>query len=197
MTIPPERSDADLIAQIGKDIFDRISRNVLARPELEVMKLDESATLPTKANPGDLGYDLYALEDVTLNPGVVTKVRTGIACNFPVGYGALLRDRSSIATKKEIFVVAGVIDEGYTGEILVAFFNPGHLEQATRYVRHSHGDISVEVVQRVGWCGPERFQRGDKIAQMILMPVVDFPVVEVTELNSTERGSNGFGSSGT
>lgn len=136
---------------------------------LEVVRLDEKAILPVKAHDTDLGYDLFALEDTEIAPGGVTKIRTGIACNFPKGYGALLRDRSSVATKRELFTVAGVIDQEYTGEIIIAIYN--------------HGDV-------------DRFLAGDKIAQMILIPVITFPVREVTTTEETKRGSNGFGSTG-
>jgi deoxyuridine 5'-triphosphate nucleotidohydrolase len=137
---------------------------------LEVVRLDEKATLPVKAHDTDLGYDLFALEDTEIAPGGVTKIRTGIACNFPKGYGALIRDRSSVATKRELFVVAGVIDQEYTGEIIIAVYNPGDLD---------------------------RFVAGEKIAQMILTPVITFPVREVTKVEETQRGANGFGSTGT
>lgn len=160
---------------------------------LEVKRLHEDALLPQKAHIGDLGYDLFALEDVTLIPGAVTKVRTGIACNFPSGVGALIRDRSSVATKREVFVVAGVIDQGYTGEIIVAFFNPGNPELKQRYLSPFSGPAGYELRDN----GFERFNKGDKIAQMILTPVVTFRVEEVDDLASTSRGSGGFGSTGT
>lgn len=158
---------------------------------LEVKRLEPDAILPTKAHDGDLGFDLYALEDVTLNPGEVTKVRTGIACNFPKGFGALIRDRSSVATKKQVFTVAGVIDQGYRGEIIVAFYNPGRLE-----VHERNSLINRSISEWYYWGGPVQFQKGDKIAQMILTPVVTFPVEEVDDLTSTTRGSGGFGSTG-
>jgi dUTP pyrophosphatase len=135
---------------------------------LDVKKLHPDAILPTRAHVGDLGYDLYALEDVTLEVGV-TKVRTGVACHFPSGYGVLIRDRSSVATKQHVIVVAGVVDEGYTGEIIVAFFS------------------RINGVQ---------FDKGQKIAQMIPIPVINWLVREVDDLAHTSRGANGFGSSG-
>lgn len=138
---------------------------------MKVQKLDSTATLPTKAHAGDLGYDLYALNAVSIPLGDTVLVRTGIAVEFPAGYGGLLRDRSSIATKKNLLVVAGVIDNGYTGEIQVAFYNAGSTDQ--------------------------HFFSGDKIAQMILLPTVSFGVEEVALVKSAdERGSNGFGSTG-
>lgn len=143
---------------------------------LDVLKVHPDATLPTRAHVGDLGYDLYALEETILSPGMVTKVRTGIACAFPPGYGALVRDRSSVATKFGLVVVAGVIDNGYRGEILVAILNP---------IRTS-GLCDLAVV----------LEKGQKIAQLIPFPVTNWLVREVGDLSSTARGTGGFGSTG-
>ena len=138
---------------------------------MKVKKLFDNAILPTKAHAGDLGYDLYAQAPMVIYPGDVGLVPTGISVQFPEGYGALLRDRSSVATKQYLFVVAGVIDNGYTGEIKIALYNS-----------------SEEIVN---------ITAGSKIAQMILIPTVNFEIEEVTETTSVDgRGSNGFGSTG-
>lgn len=139
---------------------------------MKVKKLFFDAQLPQKAHAGDLGYDLFSLGVTTIYPGQTALVGTGICIQFPEGYGGLIRDRSSVATKRNLFVVAGVIDNGYTGEIKVALHNVS------------------EDVQRIG--------DGEKIAQLILIPTVDFPVEEVKEISSSDgRNSNGFGSTGT
>lgn len=138
---------------------------------MKVQRLYDTAILPSKAHAGDLGYDLYANAQVSIYPDETLLVKTGIAIGFPAGYGGIIRDRSSIAMKKKLFVVAGIIDNGYTGEIQVALHNGGP-------------DIRTVYI-------------GDKIAQLILIPTVDFAVEEVTELTSEDgRGSNGFGSTG-
>lgn len=138
---------------------------------MKIKKLHASATLPTKAHAGDLGYDLYALDQITIWNGETKIIPTGIAIQFPVGYGGIIRDRSSVATKMHLFTVAGVIDNGYTGEIKVALHN------------------STEMIQTI--------YRGDKIAQMILIPTVNFTVEEVTDITSIDgRGDHGFGSTG-
>ena len=138
---------------------------------MKVKKLFDNATLPTKAHAGDLGYDLYAQVQMVIYPGDVGLVPTGISVQFPEGYGALLRDRSSVATKQYLFVVAGVIDNGYTGEIKIALYNGGR-------------DVA-------------KIQEGTKIAQMILVPTANFEIEEVSETTSIDgRGSNGFGSTG-
>lgn len=145
---------------------------------MRVKRLHATAKLPTKAHAGDLGYDLYAnhqyisqLPTIHIWPGNTELVSTGIAIQFPEGYGGLIRDRSSIATKLNLIVVAGVIDNGYTGEIKVAL--------------HNAGNNAIPI------------NAGDKIAQLILIPTVDFPVEEVANVVSVDgRGANGFGSTG-
>lgn len=138
---------------------------------MKVMKILQSATLPQKAHAGDLGYDLYANEAVAIHVGDTAVISTGIAIQFPEGYGAFIKDRSSIATKRKLFTVAGVIDNGYVGEIKVAMHN------------------STETLQHI--------KPGDKIAQLVLIPTVNFPVEEVNEIVSSDhRGESGFGSTG-
>jgi len=138
---------------------------------MKVKKLHTLATLPNKAHAGDLGYDLFAVEDTVIYAGETKLVPTGIAIQFPEGYGALIRDRSSVATKRGLFTVAGVIDNGYIGEIKIALHN------------------STESVDRVA--------AGEKIAQLVLIPTVNFTVEEVNEvLSSDNRGEGGFGSTG-
>jgi dUTP pyrophosphatase len=134
-------------------------------------KLDSRATIPSKAHKDDLGFDLHTLESVTLEPGVVTKVRTGIAVQFPENVGGIIKDRSSVATKKEVFTVAGVIDPGYRAEIIVAFFNPN--------------DTKIH------------FLPGDKIAQMVLQECIIVEPIEIFEFSGkTDRNLDGFGSTG-
>lgn len=137
---------------------------------MKVKVLHPNATIPTKAHSGDLGYDLYAVEQVEFNPGETKLVSTGIAVNFPTNLGGILKDRSSVASKQNLFVKAGVIDNGYTGEIKVLMYN-------------SLNDYNVVAT-------------GQKIAQMILTPVYTASILVVKELDSTSRGDKGFGSSG-
>jgi deoxyuridine 5'-triphosphate nucleotidohydrolase len=138
---------------------------------MKVKKLSEYARLPEKAHLGDLGYDLYTNEGSAIFPGETKIVKTGIAIQFPEGYGGIIKDRSSVATKKGLFTVAGVIDNGYIGEICVALYN---------------GTDSLLHV------GP-----GEKIAQLVLIPTVDFEVEEVDEVRPTDlRADAGFGSTG-
>jgi dUTP pyrophosphatase len=136
---------------------------------LKVLRLDPSAILPRKAHPTDAGYDIACPSALALPPKEVTMVHTGIACEFPAGHWGLLRDRSSIA-KHGVFVVAGVLDEGYRGEIVVAMYNSN--DRWSHYL-------------------PEH-----RVAQLILLPTVSHGVEEVDRVSDTPRGSGGFGSTG-
>ena len=138
---------------------------------MKIKRLYTDAILPVKAHAGDLGYDLFCHGIQNIEPNQVKLIPTGIAIQFPKGYGGLIRDRSSIATKQYIFTVAGVIDNGYTGHIQIAMFNAGQY--------------------------PTWFRHGDKIAQLVLIPTVDFPIEEADEIISLDgRGEKGFGSTG-
>ena len=138
---------------------------------LQVKLLTQFAKLPQKAHSGDLGYDLYAGEPAAIFPNETKVVKTGIAIQFPTGYGGVIKDRSSVATKKGLFTVAGVIDNGYIGEICIALYNGT--------------DSLIHVAP------------GEKIAQLVLIPTVNFEVTEVDEVVSADqRGDGGFGSTG-
>lgn len=142
-----------------------------AQLPLRVKKLVATAVLPTVAHRGhDLGYDLYAAEAITIPARGMAKVKTGIAVEFTSGHGALLRDRSSMASRG-LAVTAGVIDAGYRGEIQIVMHNLGAR------------DVNINA--------------GEKIVQMIpVRPETWFPVEEVEQLTETARGANGFGSTG-
>jgi dUTP pyrophosphatase len=142
---------------------------------LRVKLLEEGARLPVVAHPGeDLGYDLFALEGVVLESRATVRVRTGIAveARHPgtgAALGLLVRDRSSMAARG-IATTGGVIDAGYRGEILVLMTNLG--------------DATVAL------------KAGEKIAQMIPVPVLTGTVEEVENLEVSARAHKGFGSSG-
>ncbi len=140
---------------------------------LPVRRLDERATLPTRAHDGDAGLDLYALEEIVLAPGARTSVRTGIAVEIPEGHAGLVLPRSGLAARKGIALVnaPGLIDAGYRGEIAVLLLNTDREESV-------------------------RFSPGDRIAQLVLVAIETPAVLEVDALTASERGTGGFGSSG-
>ncbi len=134
-----------------------------------VQKLSPDAIVPTKANAGDAGIDIYTNESYTLQPGERHMFTTGIACSIPDGYVALFWDRSGLGSKG-IHRFAGVIDSGYRGEWKVILFNSTN--------------------------EPFEIKAGDKIIQCIIQQFEHAEITEVSELDETKRGATGFGSSG-
>ena len=141
-------------------------------PKVKVKRLNDDATIPTYAKPGDAGADLYACEKVQLWNGMRKVVHTGISIELPEGYEAQVRPRSGLAIKKGVTVInaPGTVDAGYRGEIMVGLVN--------------HSD-EMHVVHP-----------GDRIAQLVIKPVQQATFEEVDELSDSERGEGGFGSTG-
>jgi|19_taG_2_1085344.scaffolds.fasta_scaffold63445_1 dUTP pyrophosphatase len=136
---------------------------------IPVKLLEPEAQVPTRGSDGAAAYDLYALEDGSLDRNGVTRVRTGIAMAIPEGCVGLIRERSSQAVRG-ITAIAGVIDQDYRGEIIVVLFN------------HNGRSEPVEA--------------GDRIAQMLILSVLQNPMEAMEDLDSTTRGGGGFGSTG-
>jgi dUTP pyrophosphatase len=143
---------------------------------VEFTKLAPEAVVPMTAYPGDAGWDLHVLEPtwVAVNSGV--DVRTGIAVAIPPGYYGRIVGRSSALRKKGLLVVEGIIDAGFRGEL----FSYAYCPPVTR-------NVTTNGVQ---------LKAGDSIAQLILCPIPSIEWTEVDELPQSERGTNGFGSSG-
>jgi dUTP pyrophosphatase len=135
-------------------------------------RLVPEAVLPAYAHPGDAGMDLCSVESLVIPAGGRSLVRTGFKMALPSGYEAQVRPRSGLALKRGVTVLntPGTIDEGYRGEVGVILANFGD------------EDFRVEI--------------GDRIAQMVVAPVVRAEIVETDELDATDRGEGGFGSTG-
>ena len=134
-------------------------------------QLHKDAQLPTRGSEGAAGLDLYCIERVDIPPGRQAVLPTGLAVAIPNGYYGRIAPRSGLAVKFGINVHAGVVDSDYRGEIRVALIN--------------HGETLVE------------FRQGDRIAQLIIERcAMDMHPRWVPELLDTQRGDNGFGSSG-
>jgi dUTP pyrophosphatase len=127
------------------------------------------AQAPTRAHDADAGNDLYAIEESTLEPGLHYKIKTGLQIQLPKGTVGLIKDRSSLGSKG-IHVFAGVIDEGFTNDISVILCN---LSQK-----------------------PYIINKGDRIAQLLVMPVCNVKWEQASVLEETKRGNGAFGSSG-
>lgn len=136
-------------------------------------RLDDGLPLPHYARAGDAGADLYAAHDVELAPGERAMIRTGVAVAIPEGFVGLVHPRSGLAARAGVTVLnaPGTIDAGYRGEVCVVLINTDRVETA-------------------------RLSRGDRIAQLVLQAVVRARFVPVEELDQTQRGAGGFGSTG-
>ena len=140
--------------------------------QLSVLRLREDAALPVRAYPGDAGFDLTTCERVELGPGERAVVPTGLALAIPEGYAGFVQPRSGLAARQGIAVVnsPGLIDSGYRGEIRVVLLNTDPLETFVA-------------------------EAGERIAQLVVLALPEVEPVEVDELEPSERGARGFGSS--
>jgi dUTP pyrophosphatase len=141
--------------------------------QLRVQRLHPAAALPVRAHDDDAGYDLRALEPLTLGPGERAMVRTGIAIELPAGHAGLVLPRSGLAARHGIALVnaPGLVDAGYRGELKVLLLNT---DRETAFA------VSA----------------GDRIAQLVIVEVATPEIVEADALAATARGEGGFGSSG-
>ena len=145
---------------------------------VEFQRVDEYAKIPTRSNPSDAGLDVYAhIEDpVTIEPGASVLIKTGLRFGVPHGYMLQVMNRSSVAAKRSLVVGAHVIDSGYDGEVFINLHNIGTKPQTVYY--------------------------GDKIAQLVMVPVVTFrPQLVESKLcrhpiTISDRGEGALGSTG-
>ena len=159
--------------------------------KLRIKKLHPDAIIPTRSNPTDSGLDLYSIEDAQIHQGQYKMISTGIAIQLPkpletnvfptelgtdfrqtIIWEAQVRPRSGLAAKHGITIVnsPGTVDNDYRGEIKIILRNEGN---EIFYIK-----------------------KGDRIAQMVICPVITPTIIEVDELDNTDRGDKGFGSSG-
>tara|TARA_Y100001935_G_scaffold248164_1_gene245005 strand:+ start:378 stop:806 length:429 start_codon:yes stop_codon:yes gene_type:complete len=138
--------------------------------KLKIKKLDKDLPTPHYAHQGDAAFDLFAKETTTLKPGERKTIPTGIALEIPEGYVGLVWDKSGIGIKEGMKTLGGVIDATYRGEVLIGIVNLSEKEYT--------------------------FERGHKVAQMIIQKKEDVSIEIVEELSDTERGEGRFGSTG-
>ena len=165
---------------------------------LRIKLLSENATIPTRHNPTDSGLDLYAAEDVIIEPGETVIVKTDIAIELASGYEAQVRPRSGITYKTKLRVQLGTVDSDFRGNVGIIVDNIAPIN--TGYTKHFYLGVNCSPAQDVPAGVPVftyKIRKGDKLAQLVVVPI-ELPSVEVVdELNDTARGNNGFGSSGT
>ena len=147
----------------------------MSKPTVCIKKLAPSAKMPTYATPSSAGADLYALPElgeITVEAGQTVLVRTGLAAAIPEGYAGLIYARSGLACKRGLAPAnkVGVIDADYRGEIMVAL--------------HNHGATAVTL------------EAGERIAQLVIAPILAPDFLECETLDDTVRGEGGFGSTG-
>lgn len=138
--------------------------------QLKIKKLRPDIKLPTYGHAGDAGFDVYIPTEVTIQPGERKTIPLGLALEIPEGYAGLLLDKSSLSHKHGIQSFGGIIDSGYRGE-----FHAGIMNCSDK---------------------PYTFEKGDKIIQMLIMPVAHVDIVEAEELSASARGKGSFGSTG-
>lgn len=136
---------------------------------LKIKKLHKDAIIPTYAHPGDVGLDLYALEQITIKPGERVIVSHGFALEFEEGFGAFVMDKSGRA-KSGLKTLGGVFDAGYRGEYNTQLIN---LSEETHII-----------------------EKGQKVSQLVILPVSIAKIKEVQDLSDSSRGEGRFGSTG-
>src|SRR3989338_10581924 len=136
--------------------------------KIKIKKLHADAFIPTYAHPGDAGLDLCSLEDYTLQPGERKIFDLGFALEFPDGYAAIVKDRGSLPKNGGVHTMGGVFDAGYRGEYNVNLINLGSK--------------------------PYPIEKGHKLAQLVIVPVVRAELEAADELSETSRGTGSFGS---
>jgi dUTP pyrophosphatase len=137
---------------------------------LKIKKLTKEAITPRYAHPGDAGMDLFSNEEAVIRPHERKLISTGLAMAIPEGFVGLIWDRSGIASKHGLKTMAGVVDSNYRGEVKILMHN----------------------------LSPEEFkvEKGMRIAQMLVQPIAVKGIQEVDDLEETNRGDSGFGSTG-
>lgn len=168
--------------------------------KLNIMLLSEDATIPTRSHSTDAGLDLYAAEDITIIDKAI--VRTDVAVDVPAGYEAQIRPRSGLTSKTNLRVQLGTVDAGYHGPLGVMIDNRIEIyeDDAVEMLRDTffeqwmwdHNKYSLQANPQ-----PIHIKKGDKIAQLVVVPIVTPSVNVVDSFDSnSDRGENGFGSTG-
>lgn len=165
-------------------------------------RLTDTAVIPTKAHATDSGFDLFAGETVIIEPGQTVVVRTGIAVVLPVGHEATVRPRSGITSLTKLRVQLGTVDNGYNGDIGIIVDNIGVNTKERQNVGVDvmypmfHIDGTKSKLSGFNNDAVYHIRRGDKLAQLVVSPVATFAGVEISDLDVTDRGTKGYGSSG-
>lgn len=143
---------------------------IMEKVKVKVKKLNPDAILPYYPHEGDAGLEIFSVEDIIVKSGERALISTGLAIEIPAGYVSLIWDKSGLAAKSGLKTMGGVIEHSYRGEYKIVLYNT------------SKEDYAVK--------------KGQKIAQLLIQPIMTAEVEEVAELNDSARGKDGFGSTG-
>ena len=203
---------SELANDIEREVDEMLNENKVT---IGFKRLSDDAIIPTKAHPSDSGYDLFAAEDVIIEPGDTAVVKTGIAVELPAGYEAQIRPRSGVTAKTKLRVQLGTIDNSYQGELGVIVDNIAPIkydtfsddprialmlgrnrEKMTNVMTRVNGRTLTEPGDRV-LVGTYKIRKGDRLAQLVIQRLPETEAVEIDEFSDdSERGEGGFGSSG-
>lgn len=167
---------------------------ITLHPPIEFKRVNPDAQIPIKAHPSDAAYDLCSMEDVTLLPGEYKMVGCGLAFAIPQGWCGAVYPRSGLGCKGLVLKNGtGIIDSHYRGEVMLPLFNnnPTHVYFPSDDTMGGGCECYEE-----SFDGTIHIHKGDRVAQLCIELVPDTTLVEVDELDSTDRGDGGFGSSG-
>ena len=166
--------------------------------QLQIKLLSKNATLPTRNHSTDAGFDIYAAETITLEPQEKALISTDVAVNIPKGYVGLLTSRSGVSSKTHLVIETGKIDAGFTGNMKINIKNDYEDNGVeTIFRRDLKDEIIIEDERHLYKQGTYVINKGDKLAQLVVVPIVTPQLQEVDEFSEvSERGDKGFGSSG-
>lgn len=176
--------------------------------EIEIKLLSDDATMPTRERL-DVGYDIYSAETLILEPQEKAVIKTDVAVNIPEGYVGLLTSRSGVSSKTHLVIETGKIDAGYQGNLGINIKNDTDLNSLNAnphifeagFANYVY-DIKNEIIETIYDDGEfmtdvYKINKGDKLAQLVIVPIFTPELVEVKDFKvKSERGSDGFGSTG-
>lgn len=176
--------------------------------KLQIKLLSENATMPTRANATDAGYDIYAAETKILEPQEKAIIKTDLAVNIPKGYVGLLTSRSGVSSKTHLVIETGKIDSGFHGNMGINIKNDTDLHSTSADVRVTENGMENDILNIKGetiakdkegeyLADVYKINKGDRLAQLVIVPIWTPELEEVTEFDiQSTRGTNGFGSTG-
>lgn len=168
----PEQKErlARILSWKGEAIAPPAQVHMIPIISIPIVALKSVAKLPSKSHDTDAGWDLYVAEPATVLVDGMTDLHTNIAISLPPGYFGRITGRSSTLRRRGLLVNEGIVDSGYTGELFIAVFNLGHK--------------------------PVQVERGERLAQLLINRVESVRWDPVKELPQSQRGKDGFGSTG-